>query len=58
MSDVDVANQIVMGRFVGARTGLDTSDISDEDVPTELEALGAQGDHFRRAPTLFENLDV
>lgn len=46
MSDVDIANHMSAGEFLGERTGVETVPVAPEDVDAEVERRGAASGFF------------
>jgi len=53
MSDVDVANHMANGEFIGTRTSVETSPVPAADVDGEVEALGGVRGFFAEGPAPF-----
>jgi hypothetical protein len=50
MSQEDVAYHLGEGEFVGERTSIVTTDVADDKVVEELQALGNDGTYFETQP--------
>jgi hypothetical protein len=53
MSDVDVANHMASGEFIGTRTSVETAPVPAADVDAEVEALGGIRGFFAEGPRPF-----
>lgn len=48
MSPEHLAHHLMAGEFVGERTAIETRVLSDEEVVSELQTLGNDGNAFRK----------